>query len=411
MTAIDFKSIKIQVCSSFPGIIRMKRKTKRILLVFGIFAGAVAIMATLIYMRPEPPKREIANLDPLVDIIELAVSTENFEISSQGTVRARTQTVLSSEVSGAIVEISPKFIAGGVFAQNEVLLRIDSTSYEVAVKRAEALLAQRKIEHDGAEKLRSQGYRAEAELASAAAALASAEADLVNAKRDLARTAIRLPYEGMVLSKDSDLGQFVNPGTQLGVTFAIDHAEVRLPLTDQELAFVDVPETAEITRTGSAEGPKVMLQGVRRGNLTEWPARIVRTEGVVDERSRVTYVVAQIDDPYRLHSDGTALPMGTFVAARIEGSNPVDLIRIPRSALRGSDQLLFVSAENTIEIRSVQVLRADAEFAYLSGGAVAGERITTTAIQAPTNGMAVRTETNRDDTEIADDGIVAITEE
>lgn len=385
----------------------MKRKTKRILLVLGIFVGSIVGTGALMQMRPEPPKKEVENLDPLVEVLELQVSTENFEIQSQGTVRARTQTVLSAEVSGSIVRISPKFVAGGVFAANEVLLEIDSSNYSVAVDRAEALVAQRRIEFDGAKKLRSQGYRAEAELASAAAALASAQAELVNAQRNLERTRIRLPYEGMVRSKDSDLGQFVNPGTQLAVTFATDRAEVRLPLTDQDLSFVDIPESAEITQTGSADGPAVTLQAVQRGKLTEWPARIVRSEGVVDERSRVTYVVAQVEDPYARHHDGAALPMGTFVSARIAGSRPVDLIRVPRGALRGSDQLLFVTDENTIEIRSVDVLRSDARFAYLSGGAKAGERITTTVIQAPTNGMAVRTEASAP----ADDNVVAIAEE
>jgi RND family efflux transporter MFP subunit len=370
----------------------MKRKTKRILLVTGILAGAIGVMMALSAMKPEPPKKDVENLDLLVDVYELEVSTENFQIQSQGTVRPRTQTILSSEVSGSIVSISPKFIAGGVFQEGEVLMRIDPTSYDVAVKKSEALVAQRQIEFDGAQKLRSQGYRAEAELASAAAALASAQAELVNAERNLERTYIQLPYEGMVLSKDSDWGQFVNPGSQLGVTFATNYAEIRLPLTDQDLAFVEVPGTVEITQTGGADGPLVKLSAIQKGRYTEWDAQIVRSEGVVDERSRVTYVVARVVDPYQLHSGGAALPVGTFVSATIAGSNAVDVIRVPRSTLRGSDQLLIVDDENKIEIRSVDVLRTDSQFAYLVGGASAGEQITTTAIEAPTNGMAVRTE-------------------
>jgi len=389
----------------------MKRKTRRILLVAGILAGSIAGMAALSRMAPEAPKKEVENLDPLVQVLELEISTENFEIQSQGTVRARTQTVLSAEISGSIVSVSPKFIAGGIFARNEVLIEIDPSNYTVAVDRAEALLAQRQIEFDGAQKLRSQGYRAEAELASAAAALASARAELINAQRNLERTKIRLPYEGMVLSKNSDLGQFVNPGTQLGVTFATDLAEVRLPLTDQDLAFVDIPDAVEIARTGSANGPAVTLQAVQRGKLTQWQGQIVRSEGVVDERSRVTYVVAQVEDPYKRHHDGPALPVGTFVSARIAGSKPVDLIRVPRGAIRGSDQLLFVTDENTIEIRTVEILRADSRYAYLSGGASAGERITTTVIQSPTNGMAVRTEATSPVASSDDDNVIARSEE
>ena len=62
----------------------------------------------------------------------------------------------------------------------------------------------------------------------------------------------------MVRSKDADIGQFVNPGTRLGVTFATDYAEVRLPLTDRDLAFVDLPYAAEITASGESDGPDVV---------------------------------------------------------------------------------------------------------------------------------------------------------
>jgi RND family efflux transporter MFP subunit len=370
----------------------LNRKYQRLLLGTAILGGALAIAALLKFgLREEPPKREIDDRALLVDVMTLKSSAVQFTVQSQGTVLPRTRTVLSAEVSGAIVEISPKFIAGGVFQPGEVLMRIDPTNYSVSVKQAQALLKQRQIEYDGAEKLRSQGYRAEAEFASAAAALASADAELVRAKRNLERTYIQLPYEGMVLSKDADLGQFVNPGTQLGVTFATDHAEVRLPLTDQDLAFVELPEAAEITATGGSNGPPVTLRAVQKGQPVEWHAGIVRSEGVVDEKSRVTYAVARIDDPYRLHSAGTPLPVGTFVSAQIQGAAIDGVIAVPRSALRGSNQLLFVDDENQIRIRTVNVVRADARQAYVAGDELLGERIAITGIDSPMNGMRVRT--------------------
>ena len=385
----------------------MKPVYRKFVLMPGILAAAALIAIGLAQLKPEPEKRDDEPLDLLVDVVALEVSSERFRIGSQGSVRPRTQTVLSAEVSGAIVSISPKFIAGGVFAEGEELMRIDPTNYTVAVDKAEALVTQRQIEYDGAKKLRSQGYRAESEFASAAAALASAQAELVSAKRNLERTHIRLPYEGMVLSKDADIGQFVTPGTRLGVTFATDIAEIRLPLTDQDLAFVAMPHAAEITATGTANGPAVKLSAIQKGTLVEWDARIVRSEGVVDERSRVTYAVAQIDDPYQLHGDGAPLPIGTFVAASIEGSEVLDVIRIPRAALRGADQVLIVDEENKIEIRTVEVIRADARYAYVTGGLGAGERITTTAIEAPVNGMSVRTaEAATADNEASEEQIV-----
>jgi RND family efflux transporter MFP subunit len=369
----------------------MSRKARRIVLIVGILGVAVVVSVLLSTVRKEPPKKPVANLAMLVEVVELEPVDARFPVRSQGTVRPRTETVLSAEISGAIVDISPKFVAGGVFEAGETLMRIDPTNYKVAVIQAEALARQRQIEYEGAKKLRSQGYRAESEFASAAAALATAEADLVRAQRNLERTFIRLPYAGMVRTKETDLGQFVNPGTRVGVTFATDYAEVRLPLTDRDLAFVDLPYAAEITATAETSGPDVVLSAEQRGRRVEWPARIVRSEGVVDESSRVTYAVAKIEDPYALDSEHVPLPMGTFVTASIEGLAMQGLLRVPRHALHGSDQLLFVDGENRLRIRSVSILRADAEFAYISGGADAGERVILTAMESPINGMPVRT--------------------
>ena len=366
----------------------MKPALRKFVVIPGILISAIALMAVLSQFKPEPPKRESESLDLLVETLTLELSTESFRIYSQGTVRPRTQTVLSAEVSGSIVSISPNFIAGGAFEEGEVLMRIDPTNYTAAIDKAEALLLQRQIEFDGAKELRSQGYRAESEFASAAAALASAKADLAIAMRNLERSYIRLPYAGMVLSKNADIGQFVNPGTQLGVTFATDIAEVRLPLTDQDLAFVDLPGPAS---SDMRKGPQVTLTATQKGKRMRWDAELVRSEGVVDERSRVTYAVAQLDDPYQLHGDGIALPIGTFVAAEITGSGAYDVIRIPRTALRRAGQVLVVDDENKIDIRSVAVIRSDERFAYVGSGVAPGERITTTAIEAPTNGMSVRT--------------------
>lgn len=369
----------------------MQRKVKRGILIVAIFAAAIGGAGAMYLLKPPPETRAAADTELLVDVMRLEQTTASFLVRSQGTVRPLTETILSAEVSGTIVEISPKFVAGGVFAQGEELMRIDPTNYEVAVERAEALLQQRQIEFDGAELLRNEGYRAEAEWASASAALAAARADLVRANRDLERTVIRLPYDGMVRSRETDLGQYVNPGTRLGVMFATDHAEVRLPLTDRDLAFVELPAAGSAAESG---GPVVDLSAVQRGETAHWPARIVRTEGVVDETNRVTYAVARITDPYRRSSgpdSGPPLPMGTFVAASIEGTTVRDVIRVPRTALRGNDQLLFVDEDNRLRIGTVTVLRADAEFAWLSGGARPGDRVSLTAIESPVNGMRVRT--------------------
>jgi hypothetical protein len=197
-----------------------------------------------------------------------------------------------------------------------------------------------------------------------------------------------------VRAKEADLGQFVNPGTRLGVMFATDFAEVPLPLTDSDLAFVDLPGATELA---SSDGPMVHLVATQKGRQAQWKAQIVRTEGVVDEKSRVTYAVARIVDPYQRHGDGNALPIGTFVKAAIEGSAASNVIQVPRRVVRGSNELLFLDADNKIEIRQVDIIRSDAEFSYVGGGAGVGERIVVSAVEAPISGMSVRTEDSLDE--------------
>ena len=137
------------------------------------------------------------------------------------------------------------------------------------------------------------------------------------------------------------------------------------------------------------------LSAIQRGQERTWEGRIVRSEGVVDENTRVTYAVARIEDPYRMQAEDNGvvpLPMGTFVAASIDGATVDGVVRVPRGALRGNGQLVIVDAENRLEIRNVRKLRADSAYAYLIGGVEPGERISLTVIENPINGMRVRTE-------------------
>ena len=246
----------------------MKVTTKRRLIVVGIFLLAIFAMMTLASMKPPQPKRPSIDNTLLVETMTLKPESVQFQIDSQGTVMPRINTSLSAEISGQIIYISDSFVAGGLFKPNEVLLEIDPTDYEVAVAQAKALVKQRQIEYEGARSLRKQGFRAEAELASAEAALAAAKSSLVRAEKNLERTKISLPYKGMVREKIADLGQYVNPGSRLAVTFAIETAEVRLPLTDKDLAYLDLPLSQLQAQT--MELPKVTLSAVQRGKRVNW---------------------------------------------------------------------------------------------------------------------------------------------
>ena len=384
-------------------MIPTKRKRFRWLIPAAIIGAAVLGAVAMVTLRPAPPKTETPAAEPLVEVEPALPFAGEFLLLAQGSVSPRTQTTLVSEVNGAVIEVASQFNVGGFFAKGDVLLRIDAKDYQAALSRAqaqvanrEALLAQEQARADQARKdwdnLRRPGEPSELVLrvpyvAEAQANLRSAQADLQQARVNLDRTVIRAPFAGMLREKRVDQGQYVGIGTQLAVVNAVDQAEVRLPLTESDSAFVQLPAP------GSEEsGAAITLRATIGGVSHTWPARLVRSEGVVDERSRVVHAVAAVDDPYGVLGtrEGPALPFGTFVQAEIPATIAVDVVGVPRHALRGGNQLMVVGDDNRLHLREVHVVRGDTQQVYVDAGLEADERVVVSALDAPVEGMAVR---------------------
>src|SRR5690606_37125888 len=103
----------------------------------------------------------------------------------------------------------------------------------------------------------------------------------------------------LIREKMVDIGQYVGTGTQLLRTFAVDYAEVRLPLTDRDIAFLDLPQPGQPVKA-DAKHKTVTLSASVGGRPLQWNAHIVRTDGVIDSSTRVYHAVAQVPDPYGL---------------------------------------------------------------------------------------------------------------
>jgi RND family efflux transporter MFP subunit len=372
---------------------------KKQLLPVAIVLLALLVMLALMSMRSKPPQRPLAPRVPVVEAVRVAHAPAGFELRAHGSLQPRTQTTLVSEVSGAVLEVAPGFETGGFFRRGQMLLRIDPRDYEVAVLRAEASLANRQalLQQESARaaqaakdwaSLGRPGTPSELVLrtpyvAEAEANVRAAEADLAAARIHLQRTRVQAPFDGLLLEKRADVGQFVNVGAALGVLAGTDLAEVRLPLGEADLAVLALP----------VDGPVPVRLLPRSGVPGEArQARLVRTEGVFDERSRVMHAVVQLDDPYRLASDatGSALSFGSFVEVWLPARLDRPVIDVPRQALRGIDELLLVDDDSRLRRRQVEVLRGDQTRVYVGAGLSPGERVVLTVIDAPVDGMRVR---------------------
>jgi len=387
------------------------RKFLKFVLPLLLIAGSVVVVMVMVAVAQgkRPERNDDAQAALLVEAIPAAVTSVDFTVTSQGSVMPRTETTLVAEVAGQIVSVSQNFIAGGFFRKGETLLQIDPSDYETALLRAQATLAARRAQ------LADQRARSEQalkdwvnlgrsgepsdlvlrkpQLAEAQAAVQAAEAELKQAERNLERTRIRVPYDGLVRSKSVDVGQYVGPGTPLGVTFAVDRAEIRLPLSGSDLAFLEMPSA---TRLDAGHRVPVTLIAEGDGIGGRWTGEIVRTEGVVDATSRVVYAVVEIVDPYGVLgvSEQPELKMGTFVRAEIRGRRANDVVVLPRAVLQPDDTVLIANADRELEVRTVTVARAEPREVYISAGIADGELVVTTPLEAPIPGtqLAIRGE-------------------
>lgn len=292
-----------------------------------------------------------------------------------------------------------------------MLLEIDDTDYRAAYALREASLAESRLqllEEQALSEQAKQDWQAMGKgeptelglrlphVARAQAAVRSAEAALLQAERDLSQTRVTAPYAGMVLETFVDVGQSVSgqPGTALAEIFAVDVAEIRLPISIADAAFLELPPSFRNER--SAQGPAVMLTGRYGGNVYQWEGRIRRTEAAIDARSRLMYVVAEVRDPYARSDDFPARPplmVGMFVEARIRGKTFASAYTIPRTALVDAHSLLVVNPQDRLYRRQVEVVFTDAQRAIIGAGLSAGERVVTSSLEYVVDGMQVQIDT------------------
>ncbi|MGA1524191.1 MAG: efflux RND transporter periplasmic adaptor subunit [Planctomycetota bacterium] len=367
-------------------------------------AGAPAAIA-LAKSREEAPTGAPPRASPRGRAGEATPETWQARIRTTGTVRPAGESDVIAEVAARVTEVAQALAEGAFFATGDVLVQLDASDYELAVIQATAEVAQAKLavelqrEESEAARREWQAMQREGaptdlvlrkpQLAEATARLEAAEARLEAARRDVARCVIRAPYDGRVLSKFVDLGQFVARNARIARIYATAAAEVRLPIPDSELAFLDI----DVVRAdgGNAEGPAVTLSADFAGQTRTWHGRIVRTEGELDGESRMVRLVARVDAPYA-GEPTNAMPLvaNLFVTAEILGPTYQDVFVLPRRVLRGRDEVLVIDAEDRLHVRTVDILRTERESIVVATGLTAGERVCTTPLDAVVEGMQVR---------------------
>ncbi len=385
----------------------MNKAMKVVLPLLILLGGALGGFA-IISAKPEVKTQPADAPAPVVRTVTVEPVTHRFTVRAQGSVEPRIASTLVAEVSGRVTSTADAFVSGGFFKKNEVLLTIDSSDYEAALARAEAeltaaqlslareqeeaVVAEREWKRLDSGEEPSTLVKREPQLANARALVAAARAAVEKSRRDLARTRIRAPYDGRVRQKQVDLGGYVRAGSPVGNVYAVDAAEIRLPLPDADLAYLDLSFSYRNDSTPSQNATTVLVHATFGGRSHTWRGVLDRTEGEIDARTRMVNVVARVDDPYGRGDNPERPPLaaGMFVEAEILGREVNQVYLVPRDALRDDTTVLVVDNDNTLRFRRVEVLRRGSTTVVIASGLRPGERICISRLETVVEGMRVR---------------------
>lgn len=352
-----------------------------------------ALMQGIAASAADEEEQVIDDTRPVIGVESLVAIDHQVEIVGFGEVQPLETTSLAAQVSGEVISWNENFVAGGIVKRNEILFSIEADAYEAAVLQAEAQvslaeaslteeLARQKVAQQEANNLPqsrvSDLYLRKPQVQSARAQLKSAQASLRIAKRNLDKTLVRAPYDALVVSREIGSGQFVNAGMRVAQLNNIESAEVMVPVAGFDSPFLPLAPNgmpAVINTQGA-------VQVTRTGTIN-------RNLGLVDQNTRMQHLVVRIEDPYGLKSQQPSIQFGTYVQVSFAGKQLENVFKVPQT-LVNKRKIWVVTSDEKLESHSVQVVREEGEYFFISAGISERDRIAKSLPEYPQNGMSVK---------------------
>ncbi|MEQ8421595.1 MAG: efflux RND transporter periplasmic adaptor subunit [Arenibacter algicola] len=379
-----------------------------------ILIAGIAI-TTLIFSTEPEAKTEGASIETamLVDVITIKVGSYEPTISATGTVQPVEDITLSPLVSGQIINRDPAFTPGGFVKKNQPLLQIDPSDYRNTLELRKSELLQSKTTLDtemGRQQIAEQDLMLitndslfkdnplsaderqlilrQPQLNAVKATIVGAKASVDQAQLNLERTTIRAPFDAHILSQNVTAGSQVGPGDDLGRLVGTEYYWVTATVPVSKLQWLHFPENDK------DRGSEVLIK-----NSTAWPEEQYREGyldkeiGALDGQTRLARVLVKVADPLAKNTDLEGKPklmIGTFVEVDIQANKLDNVVRLSRDYIR-SNETVWVMKEGKLEIREVDIVLTDNDYAYIRKGLEEGEQIVITDLSTVSNGIGLRT--------------------
>jgi len=369
--------------------------------IVGLAAGFLAYQMKTKPLAPRKPLQRQAK-QVRVQVVKRANVRAVFD-NIQGPVMPAQQVMLSPQVSGLIVDLSPDVIPGGIVSKGQSLLHIDDSDYRLALQQRQSDVARAALNLElelGNQAIARQEYEMlgeeipeqdralilrEPQLAEAKAAVTAARAAVNRSELDWNRCEVRSPFNAVVREKKIDLGTRVSPGSNLVSLAGTDEYWIEASVPVNKLQWIDVP-------TGQDDvGSRVKIYDPATwgpGPFRE--GQVIRLLSDIEPGGLMARLLVSVKDPLALLSENRGKPvmlLGSLVDVEIQGDILTSVIPLQREWLRDGTYVWVLSEDSTLKIQAVTTSFRGLEQVCVVDGLEDGQRIVLTDIAAPVEGM------------------------
>ena len=409
----------------------------RFLRVVAVLVVAIAVAKLLISLNVKPEKKQVAKIFPSVMVMVVNPVSKRMTVDAYGTVKPRKLVKISAEVPGRIEYLHPLFVEGGKIFAGDLLVRIDQRAYalnrqaeqiriqqaktqvdslkqemenlekDMVLSRANVMLSQKELARIKAlsqnqfasktslDKAEQQFLQAKIQLQTMAnrlsltrplmaqkkAAVAMARVNFQKADLAFQNTRIRCEFDGLVLDKFAEQGEYVNPGQVLGSIYQIAKLDVEVSIPLEKMKWIEA-----LFEEKKMPEATVMLAGSEGRTSQGWSARVARIKARIDEKTRTLPMTLEILDPEVKINGRFDLKPGTFVRCSIKGQWYENVFVLPRHLLKRGDTVFTVD-KNRLTIKKVKVLRKFEDTVYIDAGLMPGDNIVSSPLPGAVDGM------------------------
>jgi len=418
----------------------MKSWIPRIALIAFIILGVASIMfASKIGTPPEQVEvEEFATKVKTIKVPKVKVQTR---ITGYGPVEAARVWSAVAEVAGQVTWLAPELKDGVIVAQGTELLRIDDSSYRLALAQIEAqlrtsdvkerttraslkvkqrehkllqeewdrqkaLVAKGSISRSGLEGVERQAINGEAGVLSLQNSIdiTIAEREVLEIQRrqaqlELENTVLTAPFDLRITRVDINLLQYINRGQTLFSGDGTEAVEIEArfpigqlrPLVGKRASEGEIKSLLQTRRwKPGAEGLKAKVRLHSSDNRVHWDAQVARVSGSIDPVTQTLGIVVRVTDPYGQAGAGQRPPLvrNMYVDVELQGRAHPALV-IPASALH-EGKLYIVNDESRLELRAIQSRYQQHGFVAIAKGVQEGDQVVTSDLIPAVAGMLLK---------------------